>query len=293
MQTVKDYEVILVDSGSTDRTIEIAKSHSVKVFSITREEFSFGRSLNLGCRQCKGEFIVILSAHTYPIYPNFLEELLKPFQDPKVGLVYGRQKGNETTKYSEHQVFAKWFPEISNLQQKQPFCNNANAAVRKTFWEEMPYNEHLMGLEDLDWAKRLLEKGYHLAYNADAEIVHVHEETPYQIYNRYCREAIAMQEIIPDQKFIFFDFCRLWVTNILSDYKHAWQEKVLLKNGFDILRFRFLQFWGTYRGFSQGGAVTKTLRQTYYYPRSKIKPASNGTKQLQPINYQEIAEKFN
>jgi glycosyltransferase involved in cell wall biosynthesis len=69
-QTVKDVQVILVDSGSTDRTVEIARSHGAEVVSISPEEFTFGRSLNAGMRQAKAELVLIASAHVYRFIPT-------------------------------------------------------------------------------------------------------------------------------------------------------------------------------------------------------------------------------
>ena len=84
--------------------------------------------------------------------------MLKPFEDEKVGLVYGRQTGNENTRYSELQLMNKWFPKESNYNQLTPFCNNANAIVRRSLWEEQPYDESLTGLEDLDWGLKIQKK---------------------------------------------------------------------------------------------------------------------------------------
>lgn len=276
-QIEKNFEIIVVDSGSTDATVSIAFRYPVKVLSIKPENFSFGSSLNLGCQAARGDFIVIVSAHTYPVYQDWLERLLEPFGNPQVALVYGKQRGNEITQYSEHQVFAKWFPEQSNFNQHHPFCNNANAAIRRTLWEQIPYNEALTGLEDLDWAKRVMQQGYSIAYSAEAEIIHVHEETSRGIYNRYRREAIAFKAIFPEEKFNFGDFFRLSITNIISDYYHAWQDRVLIKNLLSITLFRLMQFWGTYQGFRQHGLVTKQLRQTFYYPRQLSSPKKNQT----------------
>jgi rhamnosyltransferase len=140
-QTIQDVEIVLVDSGSTDKTVEIASEYPVKVIHINPEDFSFGYSLNQGIQACSNEFVVIASAHIYPVYPDWLETLLKPFNDPEVALVYGKQHGNETSKYSEHQLFLQWFPDGKTTQQEHPFCNNANAAIRKSLWEKFPYDE--------------------------------------------------------------------------------------------------------------------------------------------------------
>lgn len=267
-QTFQDFEIILVDSGSTDDTLDIARGYPVRILSINPEIFSFGRSLNLGCREARGEYIVIVSAHVYPVSIEWLAQLLKPFQNPKIGLVYGKQRGEkDVTQYSEHQVFAKWFQETSDEKQKHPFCNNANAAIRKSIWQEISYNERLPGLEDVDWAKRMMEKNYYIFYNGQAEIIHIHDETYPQVLNRYRREAIAMQQIFPDQKFHFFNFLYLWISNVLNDYYHAFHDKVFWKNVGSIFLFRLMQFWGAYRGFAQSGPVTKELSRRFYYPR--------------------------
>lgn len=265
-QTIKDTEIIVVDSGSTDGTLAIVSHFPIQLLTIAPDEFTFGRSLNLGCKTATGEFIVIVSAHCYPLYRDWLERLLAPFSDPKVGLVYGRQRGNEQTKHSEHRIYAKWFPSASDLDQRQPFCNNANAAIRRALWQEQPYDETLTGLEDIAWANVAMGRGYKIAYAADAQIVHVHHETPRNIYNRYRREAIALKRLFPHEHFNLWDFLRLFTSNVLSDCVHALREGVLWSNLAEILLFRFMHFWGTFRGFAQHGPITSDLKKKFYYP---------------------------
>ncbi|RJR35902.1 MAG: glycosyltransferase [Deltaproteobacteria bacterium] len=265
-QTARGVEIIVVDSGSTDATLSIAARYPTRIISIPPEEFSFGRSLNLGCRQARGKFLVFASAHAYPVFKVWLERLLAPFADPNVAMVYGKQRGNEVTKYSEHRVFAKWFPDQSDPNQKHPFCNNANAAIRRKVWEKLPFDETLTGLEDIDWANRAMQSGQKIAYAADAVVAHVHNETLTGIYNRYRREAIALKRIFPQEKFNLKDFVYFFISNVLNDYFHAGHDGVLWNNLRSIAVFRLMQVWGTYRGFSQKGPVSSKLRQTFYYP---------------------------
>jgi glycosyltransferase involved in cell wall biosynthesis len=86
---------ILVDSGSTDGTVFVAESFGARIVRIPSSEFTFGRSLNLGIQVATRELIVIASAHVYPVYPDWLESLLRPFEDEKIALTYGNS-GPET-----------------------------------------------------------------------------------------------------------------------------------------------------------------------------------------------------
>ena len=282
-QTVEDVEIVLVDSGSTDNTLAIAASYGAQVVRIPSDEFTFGRSLNFGVRAATRELVVIASAHVYPVYPDWLECLLKPFDDGNVALVYGKQRGTKTSKFSEHQIFRQWFPDSEPMQQESPFCNNANAAIRRSLWKNHPYDETLTGLEDIAWAKWAQTEYYAISYAAHAEVIHIHNETPRGIYNRYRREAMAFKRIFPEAHFNVYDFVRLTVTNILSDLSHAMRQRMFLKSFSSIFWFRFNQFWGTYQGYRQSGPVTQQLRQTFYYPHWST--TKSDERDIEPIRY--------
>jgi glycosyltransferase involved in cell wall biosynthesis len=286
-QSVKETEIILVDSGSTDSTLDIVSHYPVQVVQVRPEEFTFGYSLNQGIARAKGELIVIVSAHVYPVYPDWLERLLAPFIDPQIALTYGKQRGNSATKFSEQQIFHHWYPDRSQSHQPYPFCNNANAAIRRSLWVENRFNEILSGLEDLEWAHRIMSKGYAIAYIAEAEVIHVHEETPRGIYNRYRREAMAFKRLFPQEHYHIWDLLHNFSTNVGSDLWHAAQQHVLAPHFGDILWFRWMQFWGTYRGYRQSGPLTWQLRQTFYYPRGATLPDPNNTRGISPIQYNE------
>lgn len=282
-------QIVIVDSGSTDATLAIASHYPVDVEHIAPEEFSFGRSLNVGCRAATGDVIVIASAHVYPVYDSWLTELTAPLADSRIALAYGRQLGNERTKYSEKRVMARWFPPVSDPDQDHAFSNNANAAVRRSLWEQQPYDEELTGLEDLDWAKKVLEKGCRIAYVATAPVVHAHDESWRQLVNRYRREAIAHKRIYQEQGMSAFDAMRLALANIASDYVHAARDGVLLGNLASIPAFRAAQFWGTYRGFKQRGEASAALKRHFYYPHGLRRPKEDAhLTNAQPINYDTV-----
>lgn len=280
-QTVKPDEIILVDSGSTDATVAIAKATGCQIVHIDKSEFSFGRALNRGCAAATGGILLFNSAHVYPLYNTHVEHLISAFDRDGVGIAYGRQVGDERTKFSEARVMLKWFPNRNIWDQGHPFSNNANAAVLTSAWQELQYDESLTGLEDLDFAKRALARGYKIAYVADAPIVHVHEETWGVIRNRYRREAMAYARIVEGSKMSLHGAIGLSLSNIASDYAHAVKAHRLSENMLGIPMFRFAQFIGAWQGFREPNHISAQLREHFYYPPdpgSHVAPAEPGRK---------------
>ncbi len=269
-QSLREVEVVVVDSGSTDRTLEIVGHYPVKLVQIQPDEFTFGRALNLGCAVALGEILVFASAHVVPCDDEWLEMLGMPFERPEVALVYGRQTGNEVTRFSEHQVFASLFPSVSDWDQKTPFCNNANAAIRRRLWEAHPFDEALTGLEDLEWGKWALEQGHRIAYETGAVITHIHEEDAGRIFRRYEREAIALRRIFPDSRMTILEMCQLLIHGVWVDLRMAFRQRRRPGTLLDILVFRTMQYVGTYTGLHHRSPVTHNLMMHFYYPGRRL-----------------------
>ena len=89
-QTYQDFELIVVDSGSYDRTPAIAQEHGARLVRIESRDFTFGFSLNVGIRQSLGRYIAIVSAHAKPVDSFWLSCLIDPLRDDEVSMVYGR-----------------------------------------------------------------------------------------------------------------------------------------------------------------------------------------------------------
>ncbi|MGA7228359.1 MAG: glycosyltransferase family A protein [Acidimicrobiia bacterium] len=265
-QSFTDFEIVVVDSGSDDGTLDILANEDVVLEHIKKENFSFGRSLNIGCRRARGEFLVFISAHCYPEHEDWLRNLVSGFDDRKVAIVYGKQRGIADSHFSERQIFKTWFPEVSIPRQDGPFSNNANAAIRRSLWEEHPYDESLTGLEDVAWAQAVMRDGWWVSYRADAGVIHVHNETPNQIRNRYRREAITFQKVFPNEHFSFWDFLRLSTRNVITDIRASRAQGDGLGEVWAIIRFRLSQFAGTYQGFHMRRPPSSDLKRRFYYP---------------------------
>jgi len=262
-----EVEVVVVDSGSTDGTKEIAAANNARIVTIQKSEFTFGRSLNMGCEAARGDILVFVSGHCIPCGENWLADLVAPIRDGVATYTYGRQVGNGDSKFSECQLFKKYFPESSRIPQEDFFVNNANSAIAKAAWERFRFDEALTGLEDMELGKRIMLHGHKLAYCADAAVYHLHEESWRQVKRRYEREAIALQKILPEVHLSFGDFIRFFLSSVLLDMGVAMQERRMRKVILEVVLFRFMQFWGAYRGNHVHRVLSREAKYRYFYPK--------------------------
>lgn len=262
-----DIEVVLIDSGSTDSTLDIAKSHNCHILYISKDEFSFGRSLNLACQAAAGEILVIISGHCVPADNHWLQKICQPILDKKAQYVYGKQLGGKETQFSEIQVFEKYFTNETRIPQEGFYCNNANSAILRSTWERYKFDESLTGLEDSDLAKKMVADGGKVAYVADAAVYHYHYESWRQVRRRFEREAIALQSIMPEVHVGIMDTARYIVTSVCSDLLQAKKEGVVLKQAKNILAYRYNQFIGSYKGHHEHRQLSREQKEKYFYPR--------------------------
>lgn len=260
-------EIIIVDSGSTDNTLKIAKSHNCIIKKIEKINFSFGRSLNLGCATANGEILIFISGHCIPTNEFWLQNLINPILSNKVILTYGKQIGGLNTNFSELQIFEKYYPSESKIPQVGIFCNNANSAILKSEWIKFKFDEDLTGLEDMHLAKKLYDSGLLLGYVSNAIVYHLHHENWGKIKNRFEREAIALQKILPEVQISFFDLIRYIFSSILFDLKVSIQKNHSFVNLFQIIYYRTAQYWGSYKGNHLNRLLSKKIKDQYFYPK--------------------------
>ncbi|MFN0073436.1 MAG: glycosyltransferase [Chloroflexota bacterium] len=169
-------EIIVVDSGSTDGTLDIVRDSPVKLIQIPPESFTYGRALNIGIEAAQGEFIVSLSAHTLPIGKLWLQHLIEPFQDSRVCGAYGRQLPRADASLLE--VFGMKFTGVMSthprVHRKNPMFSNANGAFRRDLWETEHFDEQVAGAEDLAWVRSMLAKGFTVVFEPRACAYHSH-----------------------------------------------------------------------------------------------------------------------
>lgn len=273
-----DWEVIIVDSGSTDGTLEIASGHGCRIRHIAREEFSFGRSLNRGCGAAEGDLLVLISGHCVPRDKSWLEALCQPLIDGAAAYTYGRQLGGPESCYSECRIFAKFYPDESRVPQEGFFCNNANAALTRQAWDQFRFDEELTGLEDMDFALRLTKRGGKIAYVAEAAVIHYHEEEWKSVRLRFEREALALRYIMPHVHIRKRDLLRYIGSSIWMDWRSAWRDKVSMSKTWEIVMYRLCQYWGSFKGNHEQRMLSHADKEIYFYP--SMKPSLSNPSQV-------------
>ena len=259
-------EIVLVDSGSTDRTLEIAKRHNLKIVHIAKADFSFGRSLNWGCEAASGDYLAMISAHCIPANEHWLQNLVQPIIDGKAEYTYGKQIGDDHNKFSEKQLFAKYFGNQDRTQTEDFFVNNANSCVLRSAWERHRFDEEVTGLEDMVLGKALIEDGAAIAYCANASVVHIHEETWAQVRRRYYREALVVRKVLPEVHMGLGDAVRYTLAGISNDIGAALENKCLMSKLGEIIAFRTMQYYGSYKGHNELRRLSRKQKEAYYYP---------------------------
>ena len=299
-QHYRDFENIVVDSGSLDRSREIAEARHAELHRIGKHDFTFGYSLNVGIRASKGKFIVMVSAHTEPVDPDWLENLIAPLRDENVAMSYGRQLGVPESKFGEAEDFLRIFgPDSLAMRPPKFFANNANSAVKRELWEKYPFDEKLTGLEDIDFAKYWMERGYQVQYQANAGIYHIHEETWPQVHRRYFREAVAARrigikgrrnipgEIVREIAWTAWDFLRAFnpTNNPVS------RRLNLSQRLYEISLFRSHKMMGTVQGLLEPHPMeTRAEAEEYLFDRGAegVVISGPGKAALSPVDFPEV-----
>lgn len=188
----EEYEVIIVDSGSTDGAIDYIKSKPIKLVEIRPKFFNYAEAFNAGAKVSKGEFLIRLSGDAIPVNENFIEEMIMPFKDPKVGGTYGRYTASGRRGYAlPFDWPARRFPEkmtsysvtpsiiksLFSFKHREEITNWAGGccALRREIWEKRHFNEKITAAEDAEYAVYLHLAGYSIVYNPKAIAVHEHK----------------------------------------------------------------------------------------------------------------------
>ena len=173
-------DILVVDSGSTDSTVQLAEAHGARVMHLDAGDFDYSKALNAGIEATDGELAISLSAHAIPLDNGWIEAMAAPFADPRVAGVTCRQVPWPDAPWREVQRLGHTFGETGRAFERadgdEVLFSNAASCVRRSVWRERPFT--LPAVEDLDWARRVTEAGWIVIYEPAAAVYHSHRESP-------------------------------------------------------------------------------------------------------------------
>jgi rhamnosyltransferase len=188
------FEVIIVDSGSTDATLEIARRYPVRIEQIAPETFHHARTRNYAASLANGEFLVFLSQDAIPASDAWLKTLISNFEDQSVGAAYGRQSPKQGSTLERREVLDTVYggERVVKDPRRGQECgfryyhfSSVNSAIRNDVWRATRFPDDLKVFEDLGISKRILDAGWKIIYEPRAAVYHSHNHTAAGLFKRY------------------------------------------------------------------------------------------------------------
>jgi rhamnosyltransferase len=255
-QTCSDFELWNFDSTSTDGTLEVIREFNdeSRILLNDSKTYNPGTVLNGAMRQTDADIVVFLNSDATPESEDWLEKLIAPFIDPQVGAVFGRQTSRPDCRQLFHKDNERAFGDGSVSASWVHFFSMANSAVRRSVFEEIPFETKIQYSEDIEWSYRVKKAGYNIVYVADAPAMHSHNYTLKQSYKRHFGEGKAEAWIFRHGEIntsFFRYFLMPFGMEVLRDLswgiRHFSVEAL-----WHSIPLRFSQKWGRWQGLKQG-----------------------------------------
>ena len=265
-----DYEVIVVDSGSTDDTISNIKQYpDIRLIEISPSDFGHGKTRNFAISNSNAEYVAMITHDAIPVHERWLSELVASIEkDENIAGVFGRHIAHEDaspfTRMELEEHFkgfltqpivelddADRYQQDEGYRQFLYFFSDNNALLRKSVWDKIPYPE-VDFAEDQAWARLIIESGYKKAYSHDAVVSHSHNFGFFERLQRSFDESYALRRIFNYKNGQgFVQAVRGFVGITLRDFRHVKKEGLLRTDFWQVVSMpidNFMRVIGHYLG---------------------------------------------
>jgi rhamnosyltransferase len=189
-QTFREFELVVVDSGSTDGTLEMVRRYPCRLVTIRPEDYFPGAVLNAAIRGSTAETLVFLGSDAVMRSPHALGRLLAAFADPAVAAAFGRQIPRPEAHGWVRRDYAASFP-AEGAAPPWMALSLVFAAMRRAAWERHPFYTDAWASEDAEWGAWAKRSGLGVRYVAEATVTHSHNYALREIYGRRFVEGEA------------------------------------------------------------------------------------------------------
>jgi rhamnosyltransferase len=248
-QTFRDFELVNVDSGSTDGTYEIVRKYNpTKSKQILPSEYVPGKVLNAAVRECAGEIVVFNNSDCIPLDSKWLENLIAPFHsDSQVAATFANQVPRPDARplvakdniraFGDGSVSAKW----------KHFFSLASSATRKEIVMQQPFDEKIKYSEDVEWSRRIKGHGWKIAYAPAARVEHSHNYTLREVMKRFYNEGLAEGRIYGSCPSFIRGFAIPLLAESSRDFIYLAKKGLVADMPYGAV-YRMLQRYYAYRG---------------------------------------------
>ncbi|MCB9642593.1 MAG: glycosyltransferase family 2 protein [Myxococcales bacterium] len=268
-QTVTSWELIHIDSDSTDRTAHLIAPYASIQKIIPAHTYIPGAVLNDGARLSKSKNLIFLNSDCVPLHNTWLEEMLLGLNASPV--VYGRQVAREDATLQVQRDYLYAFPpepsEKTNKRWRsnpsfENFFSMACCGMRRAVWEQYPFHETIRYSEDIEWALQIRNAGIKISYLPNARVEHSHNYDAKSCYRRFFGEGTAEAATFsesPWETSLVRRAIMPYMSALWSDLRYAAETKRLQEWPRSVW-FRWAMHYGRYRGIQQ----QKQIRSTAY-----------------------------
>jgi rhamnosyltransferase len=286
-----DFEVLVIDSGSKDDTLQYLanlKDSRIQVYQIEPNDFGHGKTRNYAVSLAKGKYCLMLTHDACPVGSDWLAAMVAAAErDEKIAGVFGRHLAYESaspfTKYELELHFNGFMRQpLIQLEDKERyqtdqgykqflhFFSDNNALIRRSVWEKMPY-PNVAFAEDQRWAKDIIEAGYKKAFSNEGAVFHSHDYSLWERLQRSFDEAYAFRK---DFGYLICPSLRRAIRSFLSlvkrDALFMLEKKLWMSHPMACLRSypdNFMRIAGCYLG-TYGNSIPQFLRNKLSRDRS-------------------------
>lgn len=268
-----DKEIIVIDSGSTDGSLDIVRKYPVTIHQIRPEAFNHGDTRNLGVNLAKGDFVVFTVADATPRDDLWISGMLRHFRDPEVMAVSGLQMPPPGKEYNPLERFKPinaliatkiMFPgrdEFANLspEEKSGCCrvDDVTAMYRRSALKIVPFPRVVFG-EDMLWAKEALARGWAIVFDPEAQVYHYHEQTfSFSFRRSYIEQYYIMKN------FTTFRKSRPLMRTLLSHAYQLSKEKCSLKEKTHWLGYNIKATLASWLGAKTSNICARLFKESF------------------------------
>ena len=198
-QNYKNWELIVIDSGSTDGSVDLIRAARPAHFiQIRHEDYNPSRVMNHGMQLARAEFAIFLNADATPQGKNWLRPLVMALLEPEVAAVFGRQIPRPDCQAVYAHDYERCFGPNRESTQWDHFFSMVSSGLRKDIWSHRGFLEKMQYSEDDEYTRWCREQGYRVVYVPESVVMHSHNYTPQQAYKRSFGEAKALAAVWND-----------------------------------------------------------------------------------------------